>query len=74
MKTTLNKIKSHSPCGLQEPKNMGNNENHSATQLCSWCGEQILVGQYTSKSYDGEVMHFGCACEADDADMGDCSF
>lgn len=35
---------------------------------CSWCGEQIEVGQPTSYAFDGELMHFGCACEADDID------
>ena len=43
--------------------------------VCSWCGEQILVGQPTSKSYDGETMHFGCAAECDDDGdvfLGDC--
>lgn len=46
------------------------------TAVCSWCGEQILVGQPTSKSYDGETMHFGCAAECDDDGdvlLGDCA-
>lgn len=48
-------------------------EEKGEVGVCSWCGEQILVRQPTSKSYDGEVMHFGCADEADEADIGDCS-
>ena len=33
---------------------------------CSWCNSPILDGQPVSQSYDGEVMHFGCAAQADD--------
>lgn len=47
---------------------------HLLSAVCSWCGEQIFIEQPISKSYDGETMHFGCAAECDDADIGDCSF
>jgi len=43
-------------------------ENTILAAVCSWCGEQILIGQPKSKSYDGETMHFGCAAECDDDD------
>lgn len=42
-------------------------------KACSWCGSEILTAQPTSKSYDGETMHFDCAAKCDDADIGDCS-
>ncbi len=35
-------------------------------QVSSWCEEEILSGQLTSKSYDGETMHFHCAAQCDD--------
>ena len=34
--------------------------------ICSWCNEVMDEGELLSQSYDGEWMHFGCACEADD--------
>lgn len=40
-------------------------------KICSWCDEEILPNQPKSKSYDGEVMHFGCAAQADDGDIID---
>ena len=52
-----------------------NDGNTVLAAVRSWCGEQILVGQPTSKSYDGETMHFGCAAECDDDGdvfLGDC--
>ena len=39
---------------------------HEAVKKCSWCEEPVLEGQITSKAYDGEIMHFGCAAQADD--------
>lgn len=35
---------------------------------CSWCGDPILENQPTSRICDGDILHFGCACEADDPD------
>lgn len=37
-------------------------------KVCSWCQEEITSDQPTSKCCDGEVMHFGCAAQADDGD------
>lgn len=45
-----------------------------STSTCSWCGEQIEPGQLTSKCSTGEIMHFGCACEADAPDPADPEF
>jgi len=43
------------------------------SKICSWCGDPVLDSQPKSQANDGEIMHFGCACQADDADIGDCS-
>ena len=50
-----------------------NCDKPAIASVCSWCGEQILAEQLTSKCCDSETMHFGCACEADEAEIGDYS-
>lgn len=38
-------------------------------QICGWCREPILKGQPTSPDFSGDILHFYCACQADDEDI-----
>lgn len=52
---------------LNSLENLRYERNYNITkQICSWCEEEILIGQPISKSYDGETMHFHCAAQCDD--------
>lgn len=37
------------------------------SSTCTWCGEQIEVGQPTSHTFEGKLPHLVCACEADES-------
>jgi len=49
---------------LEQKEEIHNKEE----KICSWCMNPVLIGEPLGESYDGEIMHFGCAAQADDPD------